>query len=139
MEIRAWTRGKDKQYHWQRPLIWCLAANGDSFPMRVTLLKFHACMIDREIKKLGHIHPHALQKFFGLLRGDFASPNVFFIEGIDVLIHAALGNNRTGFLLKALEHLRKPLTLHCFAEIGSWISRPAIANFRNVQKLVFAR
>ena len=103
--------------------------------MGVAFLKFHAGGVDVQVNELGHVHPHAFQKFLCLLSGQAAFLDVLFVERIEILIHAAVGDDGAGFLFDAGEHLNKPLALYGLAEGTGRVGRDTFTNFSDFQQL----
>ena len=115
-----------------------LAADGHGFPVRVAFLEFVARGVDVQVDELSHIHPHAFQKFAGLFTGHAAFFDVLLVVGVQVLVHAAVGNDGAGLLFDAGEHLHEPLALHRFAERAGGVRGHAFAHFGDGQKLGLA-
>ena len=103
--------------------------------MGVAFLKFNARGVDVQVDELGHVHPHAFKQFLGFFAGDVAFFNVLFVQGVQVLVHAAIGNDGAGLLLDAREHLHKPLALHGFAEAAGRVCGHMIAGFGDLEQL----
>ena len=96
-----------------------LTADGDGFPVSVTFVEGAAGGGDVHVDEFGHADPHAFQVFQGLFIGQDAGFHVLLVEGIEVLVHTAVGDGGTGLLFQTGEHLGEVLGLNGFVEVAS--------------------
>ena len=94
-----------------------LTADGDCLPVSIALVEGTARGGHVQVDELGHANPHALQVLHSLLVGKDTGFLVGLEVRIQVLIHAAVGDDGAGLLLEAAEHLDEPLRLDCIAEV----------------------
>ena len=115
-----------------------LAADGDGFPVGIAFLEFIARGVDVQVDELGHVDPHAFEQFLGFLGGQRAFFNILLVVRIEVLVHAAVGNDGAGLLFDAREHLHEPLALDGFAEVAGRISGHMLANVGHAEQFLLA-
>ena len=115
-----------------------LSADGNGFPVGVAFVESAAGRRDIQVDELRHPHPHAFHQFEGLLVCQRPGLLVLPVVRIQVLVHAAIGNDRAGFLLHTGEHLGEPLRLHRIAEITGRVFRHPGAALGDVLQFQFA-
>ena len=115
-----------------------LAANGDGFPVSVTFVEGAAGGGDVHVDELGHADPHAFEVFEGLFIGQGAGFHVLLVEGIEVLVHAAVGNGGTGLLFQTREHLGEVLGLHGFVEVAGRVGGHVLGVFGHADEFGLA-
>ena len=106
--------------------------------MGVTFLRGRASGGKRKVGELGHVQPQAVKQLKGLLVAQAAFFLVFFEQGIKVLIHAAVGDDRAGALLQPGKRLCEPLRLHGLMKGAGREFGHAFAVFRDLQQFPHA-
>ena len=115
-----------------------LSADGHGFPVGIAFVEGAALWADVHVDELGHADPHALEELHGGLFGDHAGFDVLLVVGIQVLVHAAVGNGGAGLLLDAGEHLGEPLGLHGFVEVRGGLGGDLVGDLGHLQQLGLA-
>ena len=115
-----------------------LTADGDGFPVSVTFVEGAAGGGDVHVDEFGHADPHAFQVFQGLFIGQDAGFHVLLVEGIEVLVHTAVGDGGTGLLFQTGEHLGEVLGLNGFVEVASRVGGHVFGVFSHADEFGLA-
>ena len=112
-----------------------LATHGHGFPVGVPFVEGAAAGGDVHVDEFGHAHPHAFQQLDGLLVVQAAVLDVLLVVGVQILVHAAVGDGGAGLLLDTGEHLHEPLALAGFPEVAGGLAGHAFGIGGHAQQL----